>query len=259
MLVDSHCHLNDLNLTQHHDNLSNAIQAAKDNGVEYLLNVCIDLEHFPAVLNIAEYYSHVFASVGLHPNEKVEHEPTEEQLSKLANHPKIIAIGETGLDYFRSEGDLTWQQNRFRHHIRAAKKTGRAIIVHSRDAEDDTIHILKEEKADEVGGVLHCFTGTLQMAKQALDFGFYISLSGIVTFKNATQLQEIAKYIPLDRLLVETDSPYLAPIPHRGKPNEPAYVKFVAEFLAQLRHEPFELISEKTTENFFKLFRLATR
>ncbi len=258
MLVDSHCHLNDLDLTQH-QNLENAIKAAADNGVNYFLNVCIDLEHFPQTLKIAEQYSNVFASVGLHPNEKVEHEPNEEQLIKLANHSKIIAIGETGLDYFRSEGDLTWQQNRFRHHIRAAKKTGRAIIVHSRDAEDDTIAILKEENAKDVGGVLHCFTGTLDMAKKALDLGLYISFSGIVTFKNAAALQEVAKYVPLDRMLVETDSPYLAPVPHRGKANEPAYVKFVAEFLAQLRNEPFDLIAETTTENFFKLFKLATR
>lgn len=258
MLVDSHCHLNDLDLTQH-QTLDHAVKAAKDSGVDYLLNVCIDLEHFPQTLKIAEQYPHVFASVGLHPNEKVEREPSEEQLIQLANHPKIIAIGETGLDYFRSEGDLTWQQDRFRNHIRAAKKTGRAIIVHSRDAEDDTLQIMKEEKAGEIGAVLHCFTGSLEMAKKALDLGVYISFSGIVTFKNAIQLQEVAKYVPLDRMLVETDSPYLAPVPNRGKPNEPAYVKFVAEFIAKLRNESYKLICNKTTENFFKLFKLATR
>lgn len=256
MLVDSHCHLNHLDLTPYQGNLAAAIEAAKANDVGYFLCVCIDLETFSDVLTIAEQYENVYATIGLHPNEQVSHEPTVDQLVQWSNHSKIIGIGETGLDYYRSQGDLTWQQNRFRHHIRAAKITKKPLIVHSREAREDTIRILTEEGADQIGGVMHCFTEDWEMAKAALDLNFYISFSGIVTFRNAIQIQDVAKKIPLDRMLVETDSPYLAPIPYRGKPNEPAYVRYVAEYIATLRGETYETIATQTTKNFFRLFRI---
>src|SRR3990167_11174613 len=229
MLVDSHCHLNCLDLTPYQGELALAIQAAHDHGVSHLLCVCIDMEHFPEVLAIAKQYPNVQASVGLHPTERVGEEPTAERLIQLAYHSKVVAIGETGLDYYRCYGDMTWQQQRFRNHIRAARELKKPIIVHSRQAPEDTIRILKEEKANEVGGVMHCFTESWEMAKQAIDLNFYISFSGIVTFQNAKIVQQVAMNVPIERILIETDAPYLAPVPYRGKPNEPAYVKYVAE------------------------------
>jgi TatD DNase family protein len=213
------------------------------------------MEDYPQMLGIAESHNQVTASVGLHPNEQGGHDPSADELVELAKHPKVVAIGETGLDYFRSEGDLDWQRERFRRHIRAARTCGKPIIVHSRDAREDTIAILDEESASEVGGVMHCFTGDWAMAQQAMALNFHISFSGIVTFKSAKELQEVAEKIPADRMLVETDCPYLAPVPHRGKPNQPAFVKHTAEFIAALRGESYDQVALSTTENFRVLFR----
>jgi TatD DNase family protein len=213
------------------------------------------MENYPAMLEIAETHAQVMASVGLHPNERDGHEPGIDELVELARHPKVVAIGETGLDYFRSEGDLDWQRDRFRRHIVAAKQSGKPLIIHSRDAREDTLRILEEENAGEAGGVMHCFTGDWDMAQHAMDLNFYISFSGIVTFKSAHELQEVALKIPAERMLVETDCPYLAPVPHRGKPNQPAFVRHVAEFIAELRGESYEHIAEMTTRNFESLFR----
>jgi TatD DNase family protein len=254
MLIDSHCHLDQLDLNAYDNNLDNVINDAKAVGVEYCLNVCIDRHNMATVVEIANQYDNVWASVGIHPNEKPEDDCSVEQLLEYGNQAKVVAIGETGLDYFRSEGDLTWQQQRFRRHIGVARELLKPIIIHSRDAADDTITIAQQEKIHEVGGVLHCFTGTLEMAQQAMDLGLYISFSGIVTFKNALELQQVAKAVPLSQMLIETDAPYLAPVPKRGKPNYPAYVKYVAEYLAELKGCSYEELSTVTSDNFFKLF-----
>lgn len=253
-LVDSHCHLDMLDLTQDNGTLEPVLARAKANDVKYILNVCVTIKDFPNVLKTAEKYPFVSASLGLHPNEQSEEIDTE-GLLKLGQHKKVIAIGETGLDYFRTKGDMTWQQNRFRNHIEAAKTLQKPLIIHTRQAKDDTIRIMREEKANMVSGVMHCFTEDWVMAKQALDQDFYISFSGIVTFKNAPVIQEVAKLVPLDRMLIETDAPYLAPNPHRGKPNEPGYVRHTAEFIASLRNVSMEELAEATTQNFFKLFK----
>ncbi len=254
MLIDSHCHLNMVK----HTTPDTLIANAKTQGVDYFLNVAVDLEHFPIVRSIAEQFDNVFASAGIHPNTSPHHLTCEvHTLTTLANHPKVIAIGETGLDYYRSHGDLTWQHERFRTHIQAAKQIGKPLIIHSREAASDTLQILREEEAAQVGGVMHCFVDDWETARQAMELGFYISFSGIVTFKTATALQEVAKKVPLDRMLVETDSPYLAPVPHRGQTNQPAYVRHVAECIAKLRHESLDTLAQVTTENFCRLFKLA--
>ena len=257
MLVDSHCHLDRLDLSQVDGKLTGLLTAAAELDVAHFLCVSINLEDYPAMLKIAEQHDRISASVGLHPNEREGHDPGIDELVDYAKHPKIIAIGETGLDYFRSEGDLEWQRDRFRRHIAAAKQTGKPLIIHSRDAKEDTLKILEEESAGEVGGVMHCFTGDWDMAQRAMDLNFYISFSGIVTFKNARELQEIATRMPAERYLVETDSPYLAPVPHRGKPNQPAFVRHVAEFIAELRGESYEQVAAVTTENFRTLFKVS--
>lgn len=254
MLVDSHCHLDLIQGT----NPDTLVAAAHAEGVSHFLSVSVDLDHFPTLLGIAQRIENVFASVGIHPNTSSEVAIDVQTLCALADDPQIIAIGETGLDYFRSQGDLTWQQQRFRTHIQAAKETGKPLIIHSRDAAQDTLRILREENAAAIGGVMHCFVEDWETAQQAIEMGFYISFSGIVTFKNAKALQAVAKQVPLERLLVETDSPYLAPVPHRGKTNQPAYVRHVAEFIAKLRQETFETIARVTTDNFFRLFNTAT-
>jgi TatD DNase family protein len=251
-LVDSHCHLHMLE-----GELQSFLDAAREKNIVHMLCVSVDLDHALVLQQIAATYPHISISVGLHPTEEKEQEPTIDELVQLAQHPKVVAIGETGLDYYRVEAATHWQQERFRRHIRAAKIVDKAIIVHSRNARADTIQILKEEGAETPGGVLHCFTEDWYMAKKAMDLNFYISLSGIVTFKNATELQEIAKKIPLDRLLIETDAPFLAPMPHRGKSNQPAWVRHVAEFIAELRGISLEEVAEQTTENFFTLFKSA--
>ncbi|RKZ36031.1 MAG: TatD family deoxyribonuclease, partial [Gammaproteobacteria bacterium] len=248
--VDSHCHL-DLIKNSDPDTLVSNAQAQ---GVTHFLSVSIDLDHFPRLLGIAQRINNVFASVGIHPNSSPDLIVEVSTLTNLADDPNVIAIGETGLDYFRSIGDLTWQQQRFRTHIQAAKEIGKPLIIHSRNAISDTLRILREEKAADVGGIMHCFVEDWEVAQQVMNMGFYISFSGIVTFKNAKVSQSVAKQVPLNVMLVETDSPYLAPVPYRGKTNYPAYVKQVAEFIAKLRNESFETIARVTTENFFRLF-----
>jgi len=256
-LIDSHCHLDRLDLEPFDNNISNALENAHQHDVKTMLNVCIDLEHFTDVLDIAEASPHVYASVGVHPNETDGQDPSVDELVSLAGNKKIIAIGETGLDYFRTTGDdLDWQRARFRNHIEASKQTKKPLIIHMREATDDTIKIMQEENAEQAGGVMHCFAEDWEAAQRALDLDFYISFSGIVTFKNALALKEVAKNVPIDRMLVETDSPYLAPVPFRGKSNQPAYVKNVAECIAELRDESYETIAEKTTENFYRLFKI---
>lgn len=255
MLVDSHCHLDRLDLTAYQGNLGLALEAAKKVGVGHILCVSIDKDNARAVIEIADTYPNVTASVGVHPTEEAELDLTYNELIELASHPRVVAIGETGLDYYRSSGDLTWQQQRFRRHIHAAKHTNKPLIVHTRDAREDTLAILREEKAADVGGVLHCFTENWEMAQQAILLNFYISFSGIITFQNAQALRDVAKQVPLDKILIETDAPYLAPVPFRGKTNEPAYVYHVAAALAQLHNISFEEIAKITTENFFRLFK----
>lgn len=254
ILVDSHCHLDMLDLSQHEGKLEGAIEAAQAAGVGHLLSVSTRMLGFPDILQIARNFVNVTVSVGVHPTERDEPEPTLQELIKHGDDPSVVAVGETGLDYYRCEGDMTWQQDRLRCHIRAAKQLGKPLIIHTRQAREDTLRILREEGADSVGGVLHCFTENWEMAEEAMKMGFYISFSGIVTFRNATELQDIAKKVPLDRMLIETDSPYLAPVPMRGKSNEPAYVRYVAEFLANLRGCSFDEIAQHTTQNFFRLF-----
>jgi len=255
MLVDSHCHLNFPELAA---NLPAIKQSMQDNQVGHALCISVTLPDFPQVLALAEDNENFYASVGVHPDYEDIEEPTVEQLTRLADHPKVIAIGETGLDYFRLTGDLEWQRTRFRNHIRAAISTGKPLIIHTRNAAEDTLRIMREENAQQVGGVMHCFTENLEVAEQAIALGFYISFSGIVTFKNAATIKEVAKAVPLDRILVETDSPYLAPIPYRGKINQPSYVKHVAEEIARLRGISLEEVSAATTENFFRLFKHAS-
>ncbi|GMR16402.1 MAG: TatD family hydrolase [Gammaproteobacteria bacterium] len=253
-LIDSHCHLDRLDLKPYDNKLSNALAYANELGVGHMLCVSINMENFKAVIGTAKKYDFISASVGVHPNETDGHEPSVDELITLADDKDIVAIGETGLDYFRSEGDLTWQQDRFRRHIAASKETKKPLIIHMRDATEDTLRILKEEKADAVGGVMHCFVEDWEVAQKALDLNFMISFSGIVTFKNALDLQLVAKNVPHDKMLVETDSPYLAPVPYRGKSNQPAYVVNVAEKIAELRDISLDEVAGITTKNYFNLF-----
>ena len=239
--------------------LDTVLDAARQHAVTHMLCVCIDMDNFPAVQALAERYPRVFASVGVHPNEQDTRDPEVGELFALAQAAKVVAIGETGLDYFHGKGDLEWQRERFRRHIRAARETNKPLIIHSRDAKEDTIRIMREEGAKEIGGVMHCFTEDWGMAEQAMELDFFISFSGIVTFRNAEQVQDVARRVPLERMLVETDAPYLTPVPYRGKSNQPAFVRYVAEHIATLRGESLEKIARTTTENFFKLFKNATR
>lgn len=257
MFVDSHCHLDRLELTPYAHDFSNFMAATTERRIEHMLAVSIDMESYPAMRALVEGYDNISVSVGVHPNEHEGREPEVEELVELAKDPKVVAIGETGLDYFRSEGDLTWQKDRFRRHIQAAKIIGKPLIIHTREARRDTLEILAEEGAADVGGVLHCFTEDWETARRALELNFYISFSGIVTFRNAHSLQEVAKKVPEDRILIETDSPYLAPIPHRGKPNYPYYVRDVADCVAKLREVSLETIAEVTTRNYYSLFHSA--
>jgi len=222
-----------------------------------MLCVSVTLETYPEIRAIAHDHPNVYASIGVHPNEREGREPDVDELVELARDERVIAIGETGLDYYRSQGEMVWQQERFRRHIRAAKISGKPLIVHTREAVSDTLRIMREESAGDVGGVMHCFTESLDVARRALDQNFYISFSGIVTFRNAEALREVAKQVPAERLLIETDAPYLAPVPFRGKTNEPAFVRHVAECLADVRQTTLESIAEQTTQNFFSLFRSA--
>jgi len=254
MLVDSHCHLNFPELS---NNIQSVRQLMQDAEVGHALCVSVTLDQFPEVLALAEKYDNFYASVGVHPDYEDIKEPSVGDLSELANHKKVIAIGETGLDYFRLIGDLEWQRERFRTHIRAAILAKKPLIIHTRSAAEDTLRIMREESAAQIGGVMHCFTESLEVALEAISMNFYISFSGIVTFKNATQLKEVAQNISLDKILVETDSPYLAPVPFRGKTNQPAYVKYVAQEIANLRGISLEEVMQATTTNFFNLFRSA--
>ncbi len=253
MLVDSHCHLDFPGLVER---LPQVLDAMADTQVRAALCVAVSLEGLPGVIGLAESHDHLFASVGVHPEHRDCLEPDVETLVGHANNPRVVAIGETGLDYYWHKTDTEWQRERFRVHIRAAKLCNKPLIIHTREAAQDTLSIMKDEGASTVRGVMHCFTETQEVAEKAMELGFYISFSGIVTFKNAKQLKEVAKFVPLDRMLIETDSPYLAPMPHRGKGNEPAYVRFVAEEIANLKGIAVEEVAAATTRNFCELFRV---
>lgn len=254
MFIDSHCHINFPDLAVR---LPDLLVNMQHNQVSHALCVSVNLPDFPGIRKLAEEHRNVFASVGVHPDYEDTEEPSVEQLASLANHPKVIAIGETGLDYFRLQGDLEWQRERFRTHIRAAVEAGKPLIIHTRSAAVDTLRIMREEGAERVGGVMHCFTETEEVADQAMALNFYISFSGIVTFKKALELKSVARHVPLERMLIETDSPYLAPTPYRGKTNEPAYVRHVAEEIAGLRGIDVAEVGAATTRNFFELFQAA--
>lgn len=239
--------------------MPDVLQRMRDNDVGVAVCIGVNLEDFPNVLALAEGYSQLYATVGVHPEYTDVEEPDEAKLVALAQHSKVIAIGETGLDYYWQKDQPEWQRERFRTHIRAARRCSKPLVVHTRDSAVDTLRVLKEEGADAVGGVMHCFTESWDIARLALDLGFYLSFSGIVTFKNATIVKDVAQKCPLDRILVETDSPYLAPVPYRGKPNEPAYVRHVAEEIAKLRSISIESVHQATTDNFYTLFKHAKR
>ena len=254
LLVDSHCHLDFPDFEGREGDL---LAAMKTSHVGWALIAGVTLERLPGVLALTERFANLYAAVGVHPDTQEGEEPDQDRLIRLAEHPRVVAIGETGLDYYRLEGDLEWQRERFRTHIRAARRSFKPLIVHTREAAADTLRILAEEGAGEAGGVFHCFTETVATARAALDLGFHISFSGIVTFKNAIQIKEVASFVPLDRILVETDAPYLAPVPHRGKLNHPALVRHVADEVARLRGIGVDQLAEATTANFFRLFSKA--
>lgn len=254
MLIDSHCHLDRIDLKPYQNDFACFMHEAEANQIEHLLCIAIDLESYPAMLDLVAGFQQISVTVGVHPNVQDCKDPSVDELIALGQPDKVIGIGETGLDYFRSEGDLSWQHQRFRNHIRAAKALKKPLIIHTREAKNDTLRILKEEDASEVGGVIHCFTEDWEFAKMALDLNFYISFSGIVTFNSATEIKEVAKKVPAGRFLIETDSPYLAPVPFRGRPNYPTYVRYVAEQIAELRGTSANKIAELSTENFYTLF-----
>jgi len=253
VFVDSHCHLDFPELA---GELPHVLAAMREHAVTHALCIAVDAPDWPRVFAIAQAHPHLFASVGVHPDYPDIPEPTVAGLVAMAATPKVVAIGETGLDYFRLEGDLEWQRERFRRHIRAARECGKPLVIHTRAAAADTLAIMREERAGDVGGVMHCFTETWDVAQGALDLGFHISFSGIVTFKNAVELKDVARRVPLDRMLIETDSPYLAPVPFRGKRNQPAFVRYVALEIARLRDTTVEAIGAVTSDNFFRLFRI---
>ncbi|MBM3358387.1 MAG: TatD family deoxyribonuclease [Betaproteobacteria bacterium] len=253
MLIDSHCHLNFPELAER---IEPVLEAMRGNGVTHALCVSVTLQEFPEVRALAERYPQILGSVGVHPDYPDVPEFSGEDLVSLSDHPRIVAIGETGLDYLRIKRDCEWQRERFRTHIRAARRCGKPLIIHMREAAADTLRIMREEGAGEAGGVMHCFTETWEVAQAAMELGFYISFSGIVTFKNAQALKEVARQVPLGRMLIETDAPYLAPMPYRGEINEPALVKHVAEEIARLHGVPVERVAAATRENFIDLFKL---
>jgi TatD DNase family protein len=253
MFVDSHCHLDFPDFASEMPRVLDAMRAAQ---VTHALCISVDLPDWPRVHALAQNHGNLYATAGTHPDYPDTEEPTVARLVSLAQQPKVVAIGETGLDYYRQEGDLEWQRERFRTHIRAARETGKPLVIHTRSAADDTLRIMRDERAADVGGVMHCFTETWDVAQGALDLGFHISFSGIVTFKNATALKDVAQRVPLERMLIETDSPYLAPVPYRGKRNEPAYVPHVAQEIARLRDVPVATVAQATSDNFFQLFRI---
>lgn len=252
MLIDSHCHID---FEEYAGRIPQILEDMARNQVTHALCVCVNLADFPRVLALAESHSQLFASVGVHPDQVEDASPKVNDLVERARHAKIVAIGETGLDYYRQNGDLEWQRARFRTHIRAARECGKPLIIHTREAGEDTLRIMREEGASQTGGVMHCFTETLELARAAIELNFYISFSGIVTFKNALAIKEVAKSVPLERMLIETDSPYLAPVPQRGKTNQPGWVRHVAEEIARLRGISLEAVAEATTANFVRLFK----
>jgi TatD DNase family protein len=253
VFIDSHCHLDRLDLTDFDNNLDNVISAAKAESVNEILCVSVTLKEFPAMAEKTKHYNHVWLTCGAHPLNQ-EDKIDQAQLAQLADNTRVIAIGETGLDYFYAPETKALQLDSFRKHIRVANQLGKPLIIHTRDAQQDTLDILREEQAEKVGGILHCFTESWEMAEQAIALGFYISFSGIVTFKNASALREVAKKVPADRFLIETDAPYLAPVPHRGKQNQPAYVIEVAKHLASIRGTSVAEIAKQSTDNFNRLF-----
>ncbi|MDD2658484.1 MAG: TatD family hydrolase [Methylococcales bacterium] len=255
MLIDSHCHLDRIDLNPYQNDFACFMHEAEAKQIEHLLCISIDLESYPAMLDLVAGFPQISVTVGVHPNVQDCKDPGVDELIALGQSDKVIGIGETGLDYFRSEGDLDWQRQRFRRHINAAKTLKKPLIIHTREARDDTLRILKEEGASEAGGVIHCFTEDWKFAREALDLNFYISFSGIVTFKNAEAIKEVAKKVPADRFLIETDSPYLAPAPFRGRPNYPTYVRYVAEQIAGLRGISTNKAAELSTKNFYNLFK----
>ena len=255
MFVDSHCHLDFPDLLAQVDQI---LDRMRTNRVSHALCVSVNLPDWPGIMTLVGQHDCLWASVGVHPDYEETVEPTVEDLVSRATHPRVVAIGETGLDYYRLTGDLDWQRERFRRHIRAARASGLPLIIHTRAAAEDTIRLMREEGAEQAGGVMHCFTESWEVAQAALELGFYISFSGIVTFKNAVSLQDVARRVPLDRILIETDAPYLAPVPHRGKLNDPSKVIHVAEKIAECRAVSLKMIEEQTTNNFFNLFKKIT-
>lgn len=258
MLVDSHCHLNFLDLGDFNNDIENVLTQAKANGVQHFLCVCVELSDYPQLEKLASEYPDISISVGVHPNTEMDTLVTSDLLCDLAKNPACVAIGETGLDYYRTHTDEAReiQRNRFREHIKASLESSKPLIIHTRQAAEDTIALIAEENAHKIGGVMHCFAESLDIAYKAMELNFYISFSGIVTFKNATALQDVARKIPLNRILIETDSPYLAPVPFRGKQNHPALVKYVAEAIAEIRGLSFAEVAEITTNNFYTCFKL---
>ena len=258
MLVDSHCHLNSIDLTEFNHDLNEVLAQASAHQVGRFLSVCVELSDYPLLERLAADHSNISISVGVHPNTEMDYAITAKELIELAANPACIAIGETGLDYYRTttEDAQEMQRQRFREHIKAALSTSKPLIIHTRQAAEDTLKVMHEESAQDIGGVMHCFSESMDIARRAMDLNFYISFSGIVTFKNATMLQEVARQTPLDRILIETDSPYLAPVPFRGKQNHPALVKYVAEAIAELRGMSFEEVAEVTTKNFHQCFKV---
>ncbi|MCK5902100.1 MAG: TatD family hydrolase [Cocleimonas sp.] len=259
MLTDSHCHLDKIKLDQFDNDFNRLLSNASAADVNRFLCVCIDLEHFDDVLILAQQYPQIYCSVGVHPTSEGVKEPSVEDLLELSQNKPVIAIGETGLDYFRTcdkDQDMEWQRDRFRTHIQVAKQVKKPLIIHTRSAKEDTLRILAEEKAETVGGVMHCFAEDWEMAQRSIDLNFYISFSGIVTFNSAKTLQQVAQKVPEDRLLIETDSPWLAPVPKRGRSNQPAYVKYIAEKIATLRGDSFEHIAKISSDNFDRLFNI---
>ncbi len=254
MYVDSHCHLDFPELRAE---LPAVLERMRVAGVTHALCISVNMDEWPQVVALAQAHANLYATVGVHPDYEGAALPTAEALAELATRPKVVGIGETGLDYYRLTGDLEWQRTRFRTHIRAARLAQKPLVIHTRSAAEDTLRLMREEDAGSVGGVMHCFTETWDVAAAALDLGFHISLSGIVTFKNAATVKEVARRVPLDRLLIETDAPYLAPVPHRGKRNEPSYVPHVAAEIARLRDVAVAEIAAVTSANFFRLFGIA--
>jgi TatD DNase family protein len=257
MFIDSHCHLD---FPDFENRLPEVLETMEKQLVTKALCISVDIPDFPKVLALAKQYSHLYATVGVHPDYEDTPEPTLKWLLEEAKESKVIGIGETGLDYYRMAHkpyeELEWQRERFRVHIEASKITQKPLIIHTREASADTISILRESGQGKVNGVMHCFTESIDVAKQALDLGFYISFSGIVTFKNALQIKETCKYVPFDRMLIETDSPYLAPVPYRGKTNEPGYVSYVASYIASLKDSNVEEVGRVTSDNFYQLFNV---